>query len=100
MGSIYAQHKMLSKTGDRLLRHVGTIFQKGAPYPSADNLDQWADAWERFAAQEPGFAVGIRLFRSAIQVVKTRDQSLLLDLVATEREIVRRALGMSVEESI
>jgi hypothetical protein len=95
MASLFGKHHRLSDLGEGLLMHTGNLYQKGAPFPSTDNLEQWADGWEQARKQEPDLSVGFRLFQTAIQVIKLNDQNILLNLVSTEREIVRQALGLS-----
>ncbi len=96
----YARHQALPSLGEGLIRHMGKLFQKGAPFPSTDNLSQWLEAWERGAAGEPDFQLSLRLLRVGIAFVQSggRDLTVLLDVPSVERSILRQALGLAEAE--
>jgi DNA-binding transcriptional ArsR family regulator len=96
----YARYQALPSLGEGLIRHIGKLFQKGAPFPSTDNLVQWQRAWEQGAAGEANFQLPLRLLRVGIAFVSTggADPTVLLELAAVERSILRQALGLEETE--
>jgi tetratricopeptide (TPR) repeat protein len=96
----YARYQALPSLGEGLIRHIGKLFQKGAPFPSSDNLVQWQRAWEQGAAGEVDFQLPLRLLRVGIAFVSTggTDPTVLLELAAAERSILRQALGLEETE--
>lgn len=95
--SLYKKHEALSPLGEGLVRHLGNVFQKGPPFPSADNLDQWIAAWESAAADVEDFRLSLRLLRTAVEFIKKggKDHGVLLTLTKPEREILMQAFGLS-----
>jgi tetratricopeptide (TPR) repeat protein/DNA-binding transcriptional ArsR family regulator len=96
---IFAKHQALPSLGEAVVQHMGGVFQAGAPFPSTDNLEGWAAAWEQAGETVPDFRLSLRLLRTAVNFVKAggKDRTLLLDLAAPERAIVEQALGLSSE---
>lgn len=96
---LYSKYQALSVLGESAVQHIGSVFRAGKPFPSADNLEAWACAWEQAAQEEADFRLSARLLRTGINYVKAggEDEGLLLDLTSTERSILRQALGL-VEE--
>ena len=96
---IYATQQLLAALGQGVVSQLGKVHQAGAPFPSAEHLDQWLAAWESIAdvpkAQE--FALPLRLLRVGIAFLKTggTDHSVLLTLTKPERKILQQALGMA-----
>ena len=92
----YERHQALSVLGEGLIKHVGRVFRSGTPFPSTDNLEQWASAWEQAGATVDEFRLSLRLLRTGIDFVKAggKDPGVLLNLTATEREILKQALGL------
>jgi hypothetical protein len=82
--------------GEGLVEHIGGVFRAGEPFPSADNLEQWASAWERAGEDVEEFRLPLRLLRTGIEFVKAggKDPGILLHLTSAERQIVRQALGL------
>lgn len=97
---IYANHQALPTLGDAVAQHVGRIFRAGEPFPSTDNLEGWASAWEKAAEGWPDFRLSVRLLRTGIDFVKAggKDPGVLLTLISPEREILRKALGLANED--
>jgi tetratricopeptide (TPR) repeat protein len=60
-------------------------------------MDRWVSDWENVSRDYPQLQVGIRMLRSGVEWIKTKDESVLLDLVREERMIVRQALGLEPE---
>lgn len=96
---LYSKYQALSVLGEAAVQHIGSVFRAGKPFPSVDNLEAWACAWEQAAQEEADFRLSARLLRTGINYVKAggEDEGLLLDLTSTERSILRQALGL-VEE--
>lgn len=97
---LYQQHQALPVLGEGLIQHLGNVFRAGEPFPSSDNLEGWASAWEKAAENVPDFRLSLRLMRTSIQWLKAggKDRSILLDLASAERSIVEQAMGL-VDES-
>jgi tetratricopeptide (TPR) repeat protein len=98
--SIYTAHTALPVLGDSIVMHNGTVFSKGAPWPSADNLDQWLAAWAAVAGDVAEFKLPMRLLRTGIAFIKAggNDHGVLLSLTSIERSILRQALGLETVE--
>jgi tetratricopeptide (TPR) repeat protein/DNA-binding transcriptional ArsR family regulator len=95
--AIYGKHQALSALGEAVVQHIGGVFRAGPPFPSTDNLEGWALAWERAAETVPDFRLSVRLLRTAINFVKAggKDRGILLDLTSTERAILEQAFGLA-----
>ena len=96
----YEKHQTLSVLGEAVVQHIGQVFRAGEPFPSTDNLEGWALAWEQAAASVPGFRLSVRLLRTGINFVKAggKDPGILLDLTSPERAILKQALGLTETE--
>jgi tetratricopeptide (TPR) repeat protein/DNA-binding transcriptional ArsR family regulator len=99
--SRYAQHAAVAVLGEALVKHLGAVFMHGAPWPASDNLDQWLKAWEHASGDSPESRLPLRLLRTGIDFIKSggKDHGILLSLTATERLILRQALGLETAES-
>ncbi len=73
--SLYAKHAAQAVLGEALVEHLGSVFRTGAPWPSADNLDQWLAAWQGAAVDAPEFKLPLRLLRTGIDFVKSAPTS-------------------------
>lgn len=93
---IYARHQALPMLGDAVIQHIGGLFRAGRPWPSTDNLEQWALAWEQAAASVPDFRLSVRLLRCGVDFLKSggEDPGVLLTLTSVERSILNQALGL------
>lgn len=96
---LYDKHQALPVLGEAIVQHIGNVFRAGEPFPSADNLEGWASAWEQAAESVPGFRLSVRLLRTGIDYVKAggKDPGILLDLTSTERAILEQSLGLAHE---
>jgi tetratricopeptide (TPR) repeat protein/DNA-binding transcriptional ArsR family regulator len=94
---IYGEHQALPVLGEAVVQHIGSVFRAGEPFPSADNLEGWAAAWEQAAESEPDFRLSVRLLRTGIDYVKAggKDPGILLTLTSPERAILQQALGLA-----
>jgi len=94
---IYGKHQALPVLGEAVVQHIGSVFRAGEPFPSADNLEGWALAWEQTAESVPDFRLSVRLLRTGIDYVKAggKDPGILLVLTAPERSILKQALGFA-----
>jgi len=97
---IYGKHQALPVLGEAVVQHIGSVFRSGEPFPSEDNLEGWASAWEQAAESVPDFRLSVRLLRTGIDYVKVggKDPGILLALTAPERAIVEQALGLAKED--
>lgn len=57
-------------------------------------LDEWRDIWLEAGSHYPEMEIPLRIFRVGIEYLKTKDERVMLDLIATERRILRQALGL------
>jgi len=98
--NIYSKHLALPVLGEAVVKHIGSIFRSGEPFPSADNLEGWASAWELAAESVPDFRLSVRLLRTGIDYVKAggKNPGILLDLTSTERAILEQALGLAEKQ--
>jgi tetratricopeptide (TPR) repeat protein len=99
--AIYRKHNALAVLGEAVVQHIGTVFRTGEPFPSGDNLEGWASAWEKAAEGVDEFRLSIRLLRTGVNFVKSGGQtpSVLLDLTSAERAILRQAFGLPDENA-
>jgi tetratricopeptide (TPR) repeat protein len=94
---IYETYQALSALGEAVIEHIGGLFRKGSPFPSTDNLEEWALAWEQAAVSVPDFRLAVRLLRRGVEFVKAggKEPGSLLDLTIAERTILEQALGLA-----
>jgi len=99
---LYARHSALPVLGQGVVEHIGRVFTKGEPWPSADNLEQWASAWEQAAGTTAEFRLPIRLLRTGVNFIEAggKDPGILMDLSSPERSILRQALGLDEKEPV
>ena len=89
--SEYSDLGLLAGFGETLVRSLGdTYSSEASPRP----LDEWRDLIVKVGSKYPEMELPIRIFRIGIEFLKTKDERVMLDLVATERRILRQALGM------
>jgi DNA-binding transcriptional ArsR family regulator len=93
---IYGKYQALPVLGEALVRHIGSVFRAGAPFPSTDNLEGWASAWEQAATMLPDFRLSMRLLRTGTDYVKAggKDPGILLALTSPEHAILEQSLGL------
>jgi hypothetical protein len=99
--SLYAEQSAQAVLGEGLVKQIGSVYAKGAPWPASDNLDQWLTAWEQAAGSAPEFQIPLRLLRVAVEFIKSagKDPSILLRMTSPKRSILRQALGHEAEET-
>ena len=97
---IYHKHQALPVLGEAVVQHIGNVFRAGEPFPSADNLEGWASAFERAAESVPDFRLSVRLLRTGVDYLKAggKDPGILLDLTSPERAILEQSLGLAEKE--
>lgn len=97
---LYQKHTALPVLGEAVVQHIGKVFLAGASFPSSDNLEGWATAWEKAAASVPDFSLSMRLLRTGINYVKAggKEPGILLDLTSTERAILKQAFGLAEKD--
>ena len=95
---IFAEHKTLSALGDALVRHLAKLEESVL---NSEGLDQWLGGWESAASEYPALQLPVRLLRGGIAYLKTspRDEGVLLQLPAEERQLVRQALALEEEKT-
>lgn len=98
--AIFEEFNVLTMLGGYLIKQTGGLFRKGKPFPSEDNLDQWAKVWEEAAEGHEELRIPLRLFHTVIAYIKAKgeDPGVLLDLTSAERTIVKQALGLREAE--
>ena len=94
---LYGRYQALSVLGEGLIKHIGSVFRSGKLFKPADNLDQWALAWEQASVSLDEFKLPLRLLKTGINFIKTggKDTGALLDLTFTERQILHQAFGLT-----
>jgi tetratricopeptide (TPR) repeat protein len=94
---ICGKHQALAILGEALVQHIGRVYRAGEPFPSTDNLEDWASAWEEAAESVPDFRLAVRLLRTGGNFVKAggKDRGILLVLTSPERAILHQALGLA-----
>jgi tetratricopeptide (TPR) repeat protein len=89
--AIYADAGQLTALGDRLVKSLKKI---DAEMLSEKALHAWRDLWLELGANRLELEIPLRLFRVGIAYLASRDDRVLLDLLAPERRILRQALGL------
>ena len=84
-----AQH--LSFLGDGLVSSLRFIDNERY---TAEAINEWRDLWEELGADYEELKLPLRLFRVGIEYLLQKDEAALLDLVESERRIVRQALRL------
>lgn len=97
---VYGKHQALPNLGDAVVRQMGQVFQAGEPFPSSDNLEGWAVAWEQAAENVPEFRLPMRLLRTSVDFVKAggKDRTILFTLTSPERALVEQSLGLTEDQ--
>ncbi|MEX0819261.1 MAG: tetratricopeptide repeat protein [Pirellulaceae bacterium] len=88
---IYADASELTALGEGLVRSLNSI---DAEMLSEKSLQTWRDAWLELGAERAELEIPLRIFRVGIEYLIQQDERVLLDLVATERTILRQALAL------
>jgi tetratricopeptide (TPR) repeat protein len=91
--AINAEVNMLAQLGDGIVRSlrfvdVGRIDVK--------TLKVWRDAWSDGGAGHADLEIPLRIFYVGVEYVIRGDEKVLLDLLSSERMILRQALGLDV----
>ena len=84
----------LSHLADGLVKSLGKIDTKRVP-PNA--LESYRTAVEQRIADLPEFEIALRLFRYGIRYLISRKESEFVELIQTERRLVRQALRLDEE---
>ncbi|WP_089936480.1 tetratricopeptide repeat protein [Candidatus Entotheonella palauensis] len=92
--SIYSDHNHLPRLGDGLVRSLTEI---DTEMLSEKALNAWRDIWLEEGAGHLELGIPLRIFKVGIAYLSTPDERVLLDLVSTERAILRQALGLEPE---
>lgn len=91
MIAAFARNAALGALGEALILNLRNAQVEGV---SSELLDSWRDLWLEAGSQYPEMEVPLRIFRVGIEYLKTKDERVMLDLIATERRILRQALGL------
>jgi len=96
LAQVYQQYNALASLGEALIVHLGKLHRDPDKLPTADNLEQWAVAWEEAGQGMDGLRLPLRIFRTGIDFLKMggKDRGILLDLNQEERRILEQALGL------
>jgi hypothetical protein len=94
---VYDKYQGVPALGEGLVRHLGSLFLAGSPFPSSDNLEQWAASWDQAAEGVDEFRLPLRLLRTGIDflIAGGKDEGILLRLTSAEREILKQAFGLA-----
>jgi len=79
-----------------LVSHLGQLHTK-EPQPSKDNLNSWLMAWQQATLNIKELDVPMRLFTTGMTFLMSedKDEEILLDLIGSEREILKQAFSLS-----
>ena len=89
--NIYSNHNHLTRLGHGLVRSLLSI---DTEMISEKVLHAWSDIWMEEGAGHAELEIPLRIFKVGIAYLSTQDERALLDLVSTERAILRQALGL------
>lgn len=97
----FARFGALTQLGETAVRHLPKI--AASPLNHAA-WDAWVGAWEAAQAALPEsdratLDIPLRLLRTGVAWLKTKDEAHLLSLLSEERRLLREALGLAQEES-
>ncbi len=82
----------LSALGTNLIKHLGILAKSDS---LKDNLISWRDAWTNAMQDYEELEVALRIFSVGIDfLLADKDESVLLDLVESEREILRQTFNL------
>ena len=90
----YATHNQLPRLGNGLVRSLREI---EAEMLSEKALYAWRDIWLEEGAGHTELEIPLRIFKVGIEYLSKPDEGVLIDLVSTERSILRQALGLEPE---
>ncbi len=85
--------KALSAFGVDLLRHLGWQAKENKKKHNPI-LTQWVSAWKLAANGNSDFAITIRLLEVGLDYLQSHDESVFLELVESERVILKNAFGL------
>ena len=88
---IYSDNHALTHLGEGLIQSLG---QMNVERLSLRALDEWRDIWLEAGSKYPEMELPLRIFRVGIEYLKTKDERVMLDLITTERRILRQAVGL------
>jgi len=95
----------LPQLGDALVQHLPALAESPLNHAA---WDAWADCWESsWATMRPSLeakdqdrlAIPLRLLRTGIDYLKTKQENRLLALPMEERHLLRKALGLPKEKN-
>jgi len=90
----WARYGLLPQLGDCLVRYLDEL--RLSKFNSA-GLDAWFSGWEKAGEGFPELEIPIRMLKTGIAYVTTKDEGALLNLPQEERRIVRQALRLPDE---
>ena len=90
----YATHNQLPRLGAGLVR---SLIKIEAEMLSEKALYAWRDMWLEEGAGHAELEIPRRIFKVGIEYLSKQDEGVLIDLVSTERSILRQALGLELE---
>jgi tetratricopeptide (TPR) repeat protein/DNA-binding transcriptional ArsR family regulator len=93
--TIFSDAGMLGHVGDALLRSLRRMDTSGI---DVSMLDAWRDAWLKLGSGHAELEIPLRIFRVGVKYVIQGNDKVMLDLVASERKILRQAFGLDVTD--
>ncbi len=91
---IYSNHNFLTHLGNGLVHSLIAI---DTEMFSEKALYAWRNIWLEEGVGHAELEIPLRIFKAGIEYLPTQDERVLLDLVSTERSILRQALGLDPE---
>lgn len=84
----------LTYLGEGLVRSLANWKKSSLPHEA---LQAWTQLWSEVGRDHPELEVPLRIFGVGVRYLKSEDSRVLLDLLASERAVLRQALGLDEE---
>ncbi|MFN0078019.1 MAG: hypothetical protein ACKVY0_16300 [Prosthecobacter sp.] len=96
----FARFSGLAELGDALVKHLPKVAESPLNHAA---WDAWVESWETCRAalkseDQDHLEIPLRLLRTGIDYLKTKEEGRLLVLPAEERKVLRDALGLPEEK--
>lgn len=93
---LFAAHHSLPVLGKKLVLSLSDLNEANL---NEIGLDSWVSVWREIGVPYDDLAVPIRLLKTGVAYLKTKDEGVLLDLPKEERSILRQALNLPAESA-
>ncbi|MGF1582719.1 MAG: tetratricopeptide repeat protein [Gemmataceae bacterium] len=93
---IYANAEALSYLGNGLIR---SLPKTDVTKLSEQAIGDWQDIWEQVSIKHDEMQLPVRIFKVGLRYLQTEDKLVLYDLVQEEREILKQALDIDLDDA-